>query len=250
MREAIAKRPEGLILVELDVGLLALADLFSFVLVLIAVAYSTWIVLPWAFYKKLEKRNAIKQLNWLRRAQILLFIAGVFFTFYVFADLAMGLSNLDPFASSLISLMRTALFVSGFAVLLGGLYDSFRVINFYSYATGARYSLLRWATVPFLFFNTAIIFGLGIDFGIGFHLAKQITLVGEAILASSFVAWAGTILAVVWHSHIGNLSRGFDIRGFVAIALVIFPYILLLALYLLGPSGGCLFQGGFMCPSP
>jgi hypothetical protein len=233
---------------ELDLGLFILADIFQFVLVLVAVAYSTWVVLPWGFYDGLKKRHATRQIRLLRRAQVFLFISGVFLTFYVFADLASGVNNLDPFLASTLPALKIALFVAGFGMLIAGLYDSFRVVNFYSGATQAQHGLLHWATLPFLIFNILVILSLGVTYGLGWHYGMKITPFGIAFFISLWFAYVGNMLAIAWLNHIGNLGRELDIKGLIAVMFEILPYILLLVLYLLGSKAGCLFQGGLICP--
>ncbi|MGA3110327.1 MAG: hypothetical protein ABSD99_12915, partial [Candidatus Bathyarchaeia archaeon] len=75
-----------------------MADLFQFVLALVAIAYSTWVVLPWAFYERLENMVMKREIGWLRSAQHFLFVSGSLFLFYVMTDLV-AVTTSDPFIS-------------------------------------------------------------------------------------------------------------------------------------------------------
>lgn len=240
--QAVKKRPEIILLLELDIGLVILADLFQFILVLMAVAYSTWIVLPWAFYEELHKRRAIEQIDWLRRAEVLLFVSGTFFVFYVFADLASGLPNLDPWiASGLLPIMKISLLLSGVIIMLLGLYLAFRVVNFYSGAKEVEHSILYWGAIPFLLFNLIVMLAQVIAFALQYSISRQLTPIGLAYFVSICLALGGTFLVIAWIQHLGNLSERFDVRGLLTLALVALPYFLLFLYYLLLHSGVSFF---------
>jgi hypothetical protein len=236
IREAIEKRPELILLIEIDVGLLILADLFQFVLVLVAVAYSTWIVLPWAFYDKLEAKKANKQIGWLRRAEVSLFVSATFLVFYAITDLASGVTGLDPLVLSLLPVIKFTTLVFGFLMLLLGLYNSFRVVNFWAGAKEAEHSFAYWAVIPFLFFDFIIVLSVLIAFGIRYG-STGLSPVGWALIVSFVLAFIGAAFAVKWIAYVADLGRQLNPRGVVSVILIVLPNILFVLVYVLGRLG-------------
>lgn len=218
-----------------------MADLFAFVLVLVAVAYSTWIVLPWAFYDKLETKKANRQIGWLRQAEVSLFVSATFLVFYVIADLASGLASLDITILALLPIMKFTLLTFGLILLLGGLFNSFRVVNFCAGAKETEHRLTYWAMLPFLTFEILVITSTLIAFGIRLNASKGATLTGWVFVASLVLALIGTGLALKWINYLADLERKTNVKGLVSLILAILPIILLVVLYLLGHLGVSFF---------
>ena len=235
IREAIEKRPQIIALFALDMGLILLADVFGFVLVLVAVAYSTWIVMPWAFYEKLKARKADTQLKWLRHAEVLLFVSGTFLVFYAIMDLVGEGLTLDIFLSALLPLMKAVLLVFGVVLLLGGLYGSFRVVNFYSSAEEPEHSLAYWGILPFAVFDVVVIVVMISGIAQGYIATGKMSVMGWAFFISFFLALIGTALSIKWVKYVVDLGKRLSLRGLIVVALVIQPIAINACLYCQSP---------------
>lgn len=238
IRGVIKRKPATILLLELDLGLIIMADLFQFVLVLVAVAYSTWIILPWAFYKELKARKAWKQIGWLRLAEVLLFVSGTFFVFYVMVDLYITTAqNLEPLLAFVLPIMRAILLLVGSITLLSGLYESFRVVNYYSGAKEAMHSLTYWGLIPFYAFDIIMMIVIFASFAYEYSIVKEMTIVGWFFTVSACLTILGMATGIFWQEHVIELAKRPNLKGFVALAMVVLPIILLVLLYVLGSAG-------------
>jgi len=211
-----------------DTACITLAvDTFQFILVLVAVAYSTWIVLPWAYYEKLEKLKARKQLKQLRTAQVSLFWSGTFLVGSIIASFAMMVQDIDAFILVLISNMEIGLATMGVSALLIGLYYSYRVVNFYSSAFAIRHSIKYWIAIPILMFDLADIVGILLAF-----YGKALTLIGWMFVVLSLIGFVGLLSLFFWLEYAIDLGNEVTYEGVLAIMALIYPNVLIVLLFL------------------
>jgi len=237
IREAIEERPQLIWLFALDVSLIFLADVLGFVLVLVAVAYSTWIVMPWAFYEKLKSRKADVQLKWLRRGEVLLFVSGTFLVSYAIADLIGQNMNLEIFISAILPFVRMSLLICGVILLFGGLYDSFRVVNFYASAEEPEHRLAFWGLIPFACFDLLVTMAFLLSYGTYFYKGAKMSAIGSVFFVAFVLALAGTFVAIAWVEHVPDLGRRVSLRGVVSLCLIVLPIVLLVSAWALGELG-------------
>jgi hypothetical protein len=155
----ISKRPEVISLVATVILGLYLSDVFSGILGLIALAFSTWVVLPWAFYESLSARCAQTQIETLRSAQASLFASGIFFIIYLLAHLIGETTTLPSTILGLLPLLKAVALGLGGLVFIGGMLDAFHVVNFYVRLTPKEETdTLTMISIPYQLFNIFLIF--------------------------------------------------------------------------------------------
>lgn len=228
----IKRRPQILCLVVVDVVWIVMADLFQFVLALSALAYSTWIVLPWAFYEKLEDKVEREPMEWLRTSQMILFVAGTLFVTYVLFNFARELTGLPSFVVAVIQIAEYSTLTMGISMLLVGLYDAFRVVNFCSHADTRNLAI--WVIGPFLVFDGCVLLTLSLGL---YNVYPEYVRAGQLgqwllYLVYNLATVIGTLIAVYFYPHISELARRPNVRGIVSLVLLFAPVFLIVALYL------------------
>jgi hypothetical protein len=231
VRKAFTKRPELVGILILDGVILVLADLFQLSLALAALDFSSWVVLPWAFYDKVSAHE--KEVGWLRTSEVYLFISGFLFLFYVIGEVSNQVTNLTPFLTTqILPLAQGVLWFFGFVLLLVGFYNAFRVVNYCSGIGESGRIMFKLSYLPFLVFN---ICEMSIQFyGIyqAYEILHEIKLIGLLYGAFVLIALFGTFPAFKWFNHIYGLVREINLKGLVALILLVLPYLLLAFLYI------------------
>ena len=203
-RKIVRKHPEVLTLLLAETGLLILAvDLFNFILVLIAIDFSSWVVLPWAFFDKVNVPEKKQEMRWMKEAQGLLFVSGIFFMAGVLTNLGIqAVTSADFTLYYTLPIIQFLVVAFGFIMMFGGLYEGFRLVNSVSALSNEEErGLFRLIMLPVLTFNLLLTF-------------FQISYVGVYILftVNSLEVWTyfvllvvslvGTFLAIGWLQYL------------------------------------------------
>ena len=140
----VSKRhPELGSLIVWIVGMMVLAAFYDVSLVLIAVCFSTWLVLPWAYYeslieKRLDANNAEDEdraneitdtITQMREGQAYLFVAGFFFLVYILLRILDGIPSTNPIVIPYLYVMKDLMFIFGFVFMSQGFIRAARVVN-------------------------------------------------------------------------------------------------------------------------
>lgn len=212
---------------------MALATFYDISLIFITLCFSTWIVLPWAFYDKLPTDGP--EISILRRAQIYLFMAGMFFLGYIVLRVLYGISPLNLAIGLFVPLIKDSLYLFALAMMSVGLVYAARVVNHVSRIGQEEKDLLNipfFLVVGFGEFVTSLMLGAVVR---NLYTSTGIIAVEDAIFVIIFVTvFLLNAVGIKWRDHIYRLFSSWkDARGIFAVAMMATPYLLLYALLFL-----------------
>ena len=143
----------------------------------------------------------------------------------------------DPLIASQLIYAEIALLGLGLTFLIMGLYNSFRVVSYYSDIAEPERSILWISGLPFILFNCFVMLVQLLTVGGSIIKLHRLSWVGGAYFASVVVAFVGTFLAIRWRPHLAQLGRGLNLKGLIALFLLVLPYIVLTAWYFANQLG-------------
>jgi hypothetical protein len=208
-------------------GLLLLAaDFYQFILVLVAIDFSSWVVLPWAFYDKVKGVGWERELRWLKEAQGLLFISGIFFIFGFLASVATEIPNPSAYVFYLLPLVQFLVFIFGFMMMFLGMYDGFRLVNAVSGIVGREERILfKTMFLPVILFNIVLtLLQISLILGDYFSPLTRVAFVYLVLLIVSFV---GSFLSLGWLDYLLLAQNRSNARASWAISFLILPYVVM-----------------------